>query len=259
MPAFVFHGPMQSRYTGHPGTAAVLRLLRADPQSVVALTPRGVLHAFGDHDPTPMQRTLQTVLQTDTAPTIGGWVSGDAMRAALLEEARERGWAQCTRNPSAVPSAATPEIDLPSLLVRLSDNGRAAIASGAGSCLAHAGYSSGEANAMCGAAADVLKLVVRQRSRRGRSRSRAVSFFGDEQVQRPDTTFVPLWVGSSGFCLVVDGEPLLNNRALVGVIGALVSATRRDVSVASSARASVAAATQPCEGAAASLHHAITA
>lgn len=204
---------------------ATVAVRAAEAQRFVTLTPRGALHAFGDHDPMPAQRMLATLLGTPAAPSAADWTGADSMRAAVLEEACQRGWTQPIWRPLAAPAAAADlEGFLASRITHLSGSSRAVLASDGGARIAHGGYPTLEAELMSAMAADVLRLIVRQRSRRFQSRSRAVSFFGDEPVLLPDTTFVPFWVGDKGFCLILDNEPLLNNRALIDAIWALVLA-----------------------------------
>ena len=63
-----------------------------------------------------------------------------------------------------------------------------------------------------------LTVVKRQKQRGFRGTGRAVSFHETIDMLMPATTFMLFWVDGVGYWLIVGGEPLLNNRALVELI-----------------------------------------
>lgn len=49
----------------------------------------------------------------------------------------------------------------------------------------------------------------------------AVSLFSHVDLLMPDVSFVFLWIDGSGYVLILDGEPLTNNRAFVELVWAI--------------------------------------
>ena len=78
-------------------------------------------------------------------------------------------------------------------------------------------------------AADLLEFVKRQKQRGFRGTGRAVSFHESIDMQMPATTFVLFWVDGVGYWLILGGEPLLNNRALVELVWAIRAAGEKFV------------------------------
>ena len=77
------------------------------------------------------------------------------------------------------------------------------------------------------AAADFFDFVARQKQRGFRGTGRAVSFHESIDMLLPATTFMLFWVDGVGYWLILGGEPLLNNRALVELIwGIRVAGTK---------------------------------
>ena len=80
------------------------------------------------------------------------------------------------------------------------------------------GYSEQEAETLCVAAADFFEFAARQKQRGWTGTGRAVSFHEGIDMLLPTTTLMLFWVDGTGYWLILGGEPLLNNRALVELI-----------------------------------------
>lgn len=106
-------------------------------------------------------------------------------------------------------------------MASLSGTRRAAIGSNEGFCLARVGYTQEEADTLSVAAADFFDFLNRQKQRGWVIKDQAVSFFEQVDLLMPTTSFVFLWIDDSGYVLILDGEPLTNNRAFVELIWAI--------------------------------------
>ena len=71
------------------------------------------------------------------------------------------------------------------------------------------------------AAADFADFISRQKQRGWVVESQAISFFQQVDLLMPETSFVFFWIEGTGYALIIDGEPLTNNRAFVELIWAL--------------------------------------
>ena len=90
-----------------------------------------------------------------------------------------------------------------------------------------AAQAANEADALSAAAADYSDFAARQ-ARRGWSGAKGlVSFHIDADFLLPTFSFVPLWVDGAGYWLIVAGEPLLNNPALVELLWGVKAAGTR--------------------------------
>ena len=77
------------------------------------------------------------------------------------------------------------------------------------------GYSQAEADTLCVMAADFSDFARRQHARGWTGTGRAVAFHESIDMLMPACTIVQFWVDGIGYWLILGGEPLLNNRALV--------------------------------------------
>ena len=91
----------------------------------------------------------------------------------------------------------------------------------------HSGYTLVEAEALCVAAADFTEFAGRQRARGWQGASRMASFHEDVTMLMPTTSFVPFWVDGNDYCLVIAGEPLLNNPVFVELVWGIKTAGER--------------------------------
>lgn len=187
------------------------------------LTPVGALLAFADRVPEALGAELQTLVPRGTAMLRGtavrrsAWLAERPDRAALLEEGLRRGWLHEVERELQAPNVALDNY-LPHAIAGLSGSRMAALASDDGFCLARVGYAQDEADMLCVAAADFFDFVARQKQRGFKGTGRAVSFHESIDMLMPTTTFTLFWVDGVGYWLILGGEPLLNNRALVELV-----------------------------------------
>lgn len=181
------------------------------------LTPQGALHAFGQPEPSDLAACLQALISGDAAIDRDTWAARSEIAATALSQALERNWVQRLHLPMSGPDAMLDDF-LHHVVASLSNDRTAALASESGFCLGRAGISQDEADVLCAAAADYFDFAKRQ-ARRGWDISRNyVTFHTESHLLLPSHTFVPLWVDGTGYWLVILGEPLLNNPALVELL-----------------------------------------
>ena len=192
----------------------------------LALTPAGALFAFSQAQPTPEQAGLQTVLAAHRLPAAAAWAAGHSGRSALQAHALAQGWLQEVGRGLRAPDIRLADF-LPHVISGLSGERQAALSSSGGFCVAHTGCGRGEAEALCAAAADFSAFVRRQRARGWQGASGLASFHNDVLMLIPSVSFVPFWVDGVDYCLVLGGEPLTNNIALVELIWSIKSAAFR--------------------------------
>ena len=195
------------------------------------LTPKGVLHAFAHSEPDAEQSALQTLVAGNHALAAAEWAAGAS--AAGVEQVEEffdracaQGWLNVLRRQVPGPDVRLDDFAR-HVIAPLSGERRAVLASDGGFCLGQSGVDQDEADALSVAAADFSAFARRQSARGWRGAERHVSFFSDSNLLLPDWSFVPFWVDGSGYWLVVAGEPLLNNLAMVELVWSIrLAATR---------------------------------
>lgn len=198
----------------------------APTEPYLVLTPAGVLRAYAQREPDATCLQLQSLMDGAVAPRRSAWLAAGEDRDALLAEAMAAGWVQEATRRLIAPDVQLDDY-LPRAIAGLSGTRTAAIASDDGFCLARVGYSQDEADTLCVAAADFFDFVARQKQRGFKGTGRAVSFHEGIDMLMPTTTFMLFWVDGTGYWLIVGGEPLLNNRALVELIwGIRVAGTK---------------------------------
>ncbi|MEC5212098.1 hypothetical protein RCH06_000632 [Polaromonas sp. CG_9.5] len=190
------------------------------------LTPAGALHAFAGKNPGPSESALQVLLTGDRSLDLAAWRAIDAQAPAILEVALENGWVQALQRPLQGPDARLDDF-LPHVIASLSGERRAVLASDGGFCLGRAGVEQDEADALCAAAADYSDFATRQARRGWEGASRYVAFHSDPDFLLPSHAFLPFWVDGAGYWLILMGEPLLNNPALVELFWGLKQAGTR--------------------------------
>ena len=191
------------------------------------LTPAGGVHAFSQSEPTPEQTCLQSLLTGDRALDLSDWTRASPLAAQLHSEALAKGWIQSLGRPMQGPDANLDDF-LQHVIAALSGERRAVLASGEGFCLGRAGIEQDEADALSAAAADFGDFSTRQ-ARRGWDGAATgfVSFHRDAEFLLPSVSFMPFWVDGTGYWLILGGEPLVNNPALVELFwGLKVAGTR---------------------------------
>lgn len=192
----------------------------------LALTPQGVLYAFSQPEPDATQAALQRILSSAALPAIDEWESALPEQAQLVEDGIAAGWLQRVHRRLPAPDVNLDRF-LSHIIGGLSAERRAALAAEGGFCVGHVGYTQEEAEALCAAAADFSEFARRQQARGWHGASHMASFHEDIAMLIPSTSFIPFWVDGTDYCLVVGGEPLINNPALVELVWGIKAAGLR--------------------------------
>lgn len=190
------------------------------------LTPSGALRAFARKTPDATDLALQALLAGDRAIDPATWAGRAEVAPEITGEALREGWVQTLQRPLQGPDARLDDF-LQHVIASLSGERRAVLASEAGFCLGHAGMGQDEADTLSAAAADYADFAARQARRGWEGASRYVSFHADAEFLLPSYSFLPFWVDEAGYWLVIGGEPLLNNPALVELMWGLKLAGSR--------------------------------
>ncbi len=190
------------------------------------LTPAGVLHAFASPQPGETELALQALLASDRTLDAAGWAHKAALAPAITAQALEQGWVQVLQHPLQGPDAKLDDF-LQHVIASLSGERRAVLASESGFCLGRTGIDPDEADTLSAAAADYSDFAARQARRGWDGATRYVSFHTDAEFLLPSFSFVPFWVDGAGYWLVLCGEPLLNNPALVELLWGIKEAGTR--------------------------------
>lgn len=189
-------------------------------------TPAGVFEAFSSSEPTDTQLALQALLSHKQTMSRSAWLG--QFSEQQLEDFKQRGWVEELETSLPAPNVALDKF-LPYVVASLSGNRRTAIASDQGFCLARTGYTQDEADTLSVAAADFSGFLSRQQQRGWKVEGQAVSFYQHIDLLMPTTSLVFLWVDDEGYILIIDGEPLTNNRAFVEMIWSLKTSGLRYV------------------------------
>jgi hypothetical protein len=190
------------------------------------LTPAGVLHAFARKLPDESELALQALLAGERTLDAAGWASSAAVTSSFVIQALEQGLVQRLDRPLQGPDANLDDF-LQHVIASLSGERRAVLASEGGFCLGHAGVKQDEADALSAAAADYSDFAARQARRGWKGATGYVSFHTDSEFLLPSYSFIPFWVDGAGYWLVLGGEPLLNNPALVELLWGIKEAGTR--------------------------------
>lgn len=182
------------------------------------LTPAGVFEAFLNAHPSEKQLALQALLAEKTSLATKDWLNDYPYD--WLADFLEKGWIEYLPKPLSAPIMPLDRF-LPHVVASLSGSRRAAIASNEGFCLAKIGYSQEEADRLCVAAAEFFDFFVRQEQRGLTLSGQAISLFNQVDLLIPDTNFIFLWIDGMGYVLILNAEPLTNNRAFVELIWAI--------------------------------------
>lgn len=190
------------------------------------LTPAGVLHAFAHKTPDGTAAALQSLLAGEHSLSLAAWTAAEPSAPDLLAGALENGWVQALPGSLQGPDARLDDF-LQHVIASLSGERRAVLASEGGFCLGRAGVGQDEAELLCAAAADYSDFAARQARRGWDGATRYVSFHSDPEFLLPDQAFLPFWVDGAGYWLILMGEPLLNNPALVELFWSIKQAGTR--------------------------------
>ncbi len=181
----------------------------------VILTPAGVLHSFSSIEPNEQQQALQTMLPADKVMLASEW--SERYSEQWLDTFVKEGWVELLDTQLSAPKVKLDSF-LPYVVASLSGSRSAAIASDQGFCLARIGFTQEQAETLCVAAADFFDFLSRQRYRGWAVDGQAISFYSNIDMLMPTTSFVGLWVNGTGYFLVLEDEPLMNNRAFVELV-----------------------------------------
>jgi hypothetical protein len=190
------------------------------------LTPTGVLHAFARKQPDDTELALQALLAGERTLDAAGWANKTAAAPLIAAQAVEQGWVQVLQRPLQGPDAKLDDF-LQHVIASLSGERRAVLASEGGFCLGRTGVDQDEADILSAAAADYSDFATRQARRGWNGASGYVSFHTDPEFLLPSYSFLPFWVDGAGYWLVLGGEPLLNNPALVELLWGIKEAGTR--------------------------------
>lgn len=190
------------------------------------LTPAGALHAFARKTPDASESALQVLLTGERALDLAAWSAAEPLAPAALASALAHGWVQPLHRPLQGPDARLDDF-LQHVIASLSGERRAVLASEGGFCLGRAGVEQDEADTLCAAAADYSDFAARQARRGWDGGAHYVAFHRDAEFLLPSHCFLPFWVDGAGYWLVLMGEPLLNNPALVELLWGLKQAGTR--------------------------------
>lgn len=187
------------------------------------LTPAGVLYAYAKRIPDEQTLALQALMPCGRALKRAEWLALASNHAALLSTALNEGWVHEVHRSLRAPDAKL-DHHLPHVIAGLSAQRTVALGSGDGFCLARVGYSEDEAETLCAMAAEFADFVDRQHARGWSGIGRAASFFEGFDMLMPSTSLVLFWVDGVSYWLILGGEPLINNTALVELVWGLRAA-----------------------------------
>jgi len=196
------------------------------PNQWLMLTPAGALRAFGQAQPDAPAAHLQSLLAADRSWERQAWLQSRQLQPCDLDAWVLAGSVEVLPRPLQGPDARLDDF-LQHVVAALSGERRAALASESGFCLGSSGMTQDEADALSAAAADFSEFARRQTRRGWAGASRYVAFHSDAEMLVPDTVMLPFWVDSVGYWLILQGEPLLNNPALVELVWGIQEAGSR--------------------------------
>lgn len=181
----------------------------------VILTPEGVLHGFSQVEPSEQRLALQAMLAPEQTMTAHEWV--ERYSEIWLDMFIEEGWVEVVDKAIIAPHVQLDDF-LRYVSASLSGSRRVAIGSDEGFCLAKMGFTQQEADTLCVAAADFFGFLQRQQQRGWAVHGHAISFFSTIDMLMPNTSFIFLWINNQGYWIIIEDEPLLNNRAFVELV-----------------------------------------
>ena len=191
----------------------------------LALTSAGALYAFAQRQPDESARALQALLGKTETPTQADWLAVPGA-TALLAQALANGWIESLPRRIEAPEVRLDDF-VQHVIASLSGERRAVLASETGFCLGRAGVLQDEADVLSAAAADYSDFAQRQARRGWGGAQGYAAFHTDAEMLLPSVSFVPLWVDGVGYWLILYGEPLLNNPALVELLWGIQEAGSR--------------------------------
>ena len=197
----------------------------------LTLTPVGALRAYSQRQPDAQATALQALLQGSGTLSVEAWLGATTGAQELYAIALESGWIEGLPRPLEGPDARLDDF-VQHVIASLSGERAAVLASETGFFLGRAGVTQDEAETLSAAAADFSDFVQRQARRGWLGAQNYVSFHPAADMLLPEVSLVPFWVDGAGYWLILKGEPLLNNPALVELIWGLQHAAGRFLPVA---------------------------
>lgn len=192
----------------------------------LTLTPVGALRAYARRQPDARAQALQALLQGPNTLRLEAWLGSIDGAQELYADALAQGWLELLTKPLQRPDARLDDF-VQHVIASLSGERSAVLASESGFCLGRTGMSQDEADTLSAAAADFSDFAQRQVKRGWPGAQNYVSFHHDTAMLLPEVSLVPFWVDAVGYWLILRGEPLLNNPALVELIWGIQHAAGR--------------------------------
>lgn len=197
-------------------------------ESYVAVTPAGAYFAATTLETTPARKLLLTLLAMPHTPratdgNIRSWAGQDSLEEALelLYRVQRTGWVRGDKS-MRVPPHVNMDRDVPSMIAALSSEGRALLADMQGFPLTTVGFAHEAAEELARLAADVAALSQHHRGIVNANlgiRSSAWSVV--DAAGYSHIGFWPLYLGTSGFMLVLSGEPRFNQPEFADLVWGL--------------------------------------
>jgi hypothetical protein len=197
-----------------------------DASEWFTLTPAGALRAFGQPKPDDIAQRLQVLLSGEHTLDATTWSVKSGIDKSELWALEAPGWVQRLQRPLQGPDAKLDDF-LQHVIAGLSGERKVALASDGGFCLGRTGIEQDEAEVLSAAAADFGEYAARQARRGWHGASSYLAFHADREFLLPSYCFVPFWVDSAGYWLVIFGEPLLNSPAIVELMWGIKEAGTR--------------------------------
>lgn len=191
------------------------------------VTPTGAYYATMSQEPDAQRALLLQLLSSDTAvpylPALLTKLTGLEADAArdLLKQMQADSMIKLSNRPPKMITGTLEQI-LPDLIDPLGD-GKVLLSDEQGFCLAHQGFTSDEADAVSGLAADLLMLQERhERLINSHLGLWASSWALVNSVGQSDLGFWAMYIGREKFLLVVEGVPFLNRQPFVDLSSVLI-------------------------------------
>ncbi len=191
------------------------------------VTPAGAYYATMTQEPEAQRALLLQLLSSDTSvpyiPALLSKLTGldESSAEALLREMTEQELLALTAQPELTVSGALEQI-LPDLISPLGE-GKVLLSDEQGFCLAHQGFSTDEADAVSGLAADLLMLQERHdRLINTHLGLMSSSWALVNAVGQSELGFWVLYIGREKFLLAIEGLPFLNRQPFVDLSSVLI-------------------------------------
>lgn len=191
-------------------------------------TPSGAFHASSTTDDDPARKFLRALLQTDTTPRLSlqgiqDW-SGLADRdkaVTLLHHVQQLVWVQGVERPIKCPNRPLEDI-LPTLLEKLTDDGKVLLADNQGFYLAARGFPHEVAEELSALSAELASLNERRSGLLINNLGLGSGAWAlTDAAGCSKIGFWPLYIGTQRFVLVLSGLPRLNRPEFVELIWTL--------------------------------------